>query len=157
MPKLVLFAVCRNAIVNPDDNTVSLICVLNGLTIPGGTAPTSTHGKPFAFDWAAISVWAREQQDLKESVYELRLRVQLPDDTFHGEANATFTMEQERQQTIIEGKVLPFWEQGEIKFVLEMRPKVKGARWQRHGVFPTLITHGPASQFRDEKAPVSPV
>jgi hypothetical protein len=146
MPKLVLFAACRNAVIDQEDNTVTLVCILNGLTVPGGIP----DGRSTAIDWGAVSVWAPDPSDLNDEIFELRVQVRLPDDSLHGEAIAPFTMTQDRFQSVIKGARLPLWQSGDINFVLCMRSITRETDWKQYGEFPTIVTHGPPRQTHED-------
>ena len=137
MPNLVLFAICRNAVVDQADNTVSLMCILNGLTVSGNI----TEGAATIIEWAAVCIWERTDEDSEDEVFEFRLRVKLPDGTHHGEALGSFALSQGRHQSIINGPNLPLWREGLIAFELELRSLSKNTEYKQWGTFPLLVSH----------------
>jgi hypothetical protein len=63
MPKLLLFAPCEKVVFSSEDNTVSLISVLQGFQAE--IAPPTPGGGPPALpiSWSVLSLWVREEGD----------------------------------------------------------------------------------------------
>jgi hypothetical protein len=85
MPELVLFGVCRSAIVDNEDHSVSLISLLSGFEINTEAYPDWTPTAPQAtvvipMEWAAVSLWKVLPEDISVS-FEQKVDIFFPDGT----------------------------------------------------------------------------
>ena len=80
MPRLLLFAPCERAIL-ADDNTVSLITILETLRLNFETKEEIPPDLAIPFAWHAISLWTRETEDKDGTFYHQKIQLLMPDGT----------------------------------------------------------------------------
>ena len=62
MPKLLIFAPCEKVIV-AQDNTVSMVTILEGLTVQVPKDKPAPPDASFPMKWAILTVWQRQEGD----------------------------------------------------------------------------------------------
>ena len=63
MPKLLVFAPCQRVITDAQDNTASLIALMETLTFAIPTEQQPEPEKGVAYAWTVFSLWLREPED----------------------------------------------------------------------------------------------
>jgi len=63
MPKLLTFAVCRQAIIERDDSSVSLIRLINNLTVNLQPSQVVAPDMTMPFEWNVVTAWMRLSGD----------------------------------------------------------------------------------------------
>jgi len=149
MPSILLFAPCQKAIINQEDKSVSLIGVINGLSmVPPISAVEPLSATTFApIGWAAVAVWLKVPGDDENTVFEQRLEVFGPN---AGESLATaqtpFRMTHRTHQIAMSGDAFPVGIPGEYNLVLSLRV-ISADEWREIARYPVEITHVvPASE-----------
>src|SRR3712207_1814456 len=78
MPTVKLFAPCMRAIISQEDNSVSLISLLQGVRIPvpqGAEVPANAVAP---FTWDVVTIWHTLPDDPRDRPFEQRVRVLSP-------------------------------------------------------------------------------
>lgn len=148
MPRLLLFAACRQVLLNGRDDTVSLVSLLERVSVQmdaDGNVPTVAD-----VTWEHLSIWEAEFGDTGQS-FEQRLEVVLPDRRVAAEARHTFAMEQHQLRVV--GSVAGFPSRTEGRHVvrLSIRNVLDPDTWLRVCEYPVTVQHLPAAE-----SPASP-
>ena len=82
MPRLLMFAPCQKAIIDQQDQSISMISILTGIKaqpLPDdqNRATPVPPNAAAPFKWAAVSVWLRQPDD-GDRTFEQRFAVHLP-------------------------------------------------------------------------------
>ena len=142
MVKLLLFAPCEKLIVNKDENTSSLITILETINIPA--LPTE-EGVPedsaVPFRWYACALWHAET-DEDYGPYEQRLKLITPDARELFEAVIPFVFGPPHRNHRITGfyPLFPIMPSGTAFVSLELRRVAENILdWQEIARFPIVI------------------
>src|SRR5437868_6596097 len=112
MPKLLLFLPCEKAIVNEQDNNLSVIEILDTVTVtvPGDFEVPQEAVAPL--QWAIVTVW-QITPEVSEKQYEQRTCVIHPDGQEILEAIGPIAVLQGKQRTIVRLTNYPVGQEGE--------------------------------------------
>lgn len=140
MPKLILFAPCQKVIVSAQDNTASLISIIETFTIAipeGADIPTDAV---MPMNWSIFSMWELSEGEEGKS-FEQRVDFLLPDGRNPLE-NATTTIDfqphSNRVRNVFEVKGFPIPPQGHSLLNLSVR-EMGQESWQEVASFPIFI------------------
>ena len=95
MPKLLCFLPCEKVIIDQNANTISMINVLEGISVP--KAPTPDAG--VLLTWSIVSVWEQTEGDARKT-YEQRTYLLLPDGKEKVDLITRFQFAQKRHRLI---------------------------------------------------------
>jgi hypothetical protein len=145
MPKLLLFAPCRKVLIDSDDNSLSLLEVMEvfGVTLLPNATPAPTDVLPLP--WGVITLWAQTPED-GGIEYEQRLQVIRPNGETFVEGTMSFTMTHRTQRNRIALSVIPVGQVGEYRLRLSLRRAGTNARWQTKAEYPLEVRHIPQAQ-----------
>jgi hypothetical protein len=139
MPRLILFAPCERVIVEEGSNAISLISVLQELTVGGrtGTPPPDAVGPQ---RWFVLSIWARDGDEPSSQRFEQSITLNGPDGKTFLEMRTTFEIAQKnhRNVALIEG--FPIGAAGRYHLNLKIRP-VGQNNWKDAAEYPIDLIH----------------
>jgi hypothetical protein len=138
MPRLLLFAPCERVIVEDGSNAISLISVLQELTVSGGTRTPPPHGL-VPQRWFVLSIWARDGDESSLQGFEQSVTLNGPDGKTFLEVRTNFEIAQKnhRNVALIEGfPVGP----GRYHLTLRIRP-VGQEDWKDAADYPIDLIH----------------
>lgn len=156
MPKLLIFAVSRQAILSQEDRAVSIISVLPGFTVqlqPGETVQADALSPVY---WGISACWLVESED-QGKMFEHRFQIIKPNGDIFPLAQHTSLAEQTRLNLVIQGTGFPTGQPGVHLVTLDMREADQGKEWHRFGEYPMEILHTEIPYAVQEEAPVAPI
>lgn len=136
MPKLLLFAPCERVIVEQGSNTVSLISVLQEITVGPAEKITSNTVAPTA--WYVLSMWHREESEPVTKQVQ-RLIVESPNGKTLVEVFTEFDMAKGSHRNIALIQGLPIGDTG--RYVLRLALKTDKGDWSEIATYPFTVKH----------------
>ncbi len=140
MPRLLLFAPCSKIIVSADDQTVTLVALVDGVNAPAGDAVA-------VLAWEHLTVWQTAPGDEGQQ-FEQRLEIVRPDRKVAAEVRQEFAMAARTLR--VRGSVAGFPSEieGEYALRLSVRNVLDGDAWERVMEYPVTVRHitGPAPE-----------
>lgn len=144
MPRLLLFAACERIIL-ADDNTVSLISLLEKMEMtahvaPGEPPPAGDAMSPFS--WNALATWTREDGDQDGVFFRQRVQLVMPDGSTPIQLESPLLFSEGRQLSRGMFKIqgFPFMRDGGIAVVkLLLRPVDSETEWQEMAAWPIQL------------------
>jgi hypothetical protein len=140
LPRLILFVPCERVILNQEDNNVSLITVLNEISIalPSDKIPSGSHA---AYRWTILAVWLREPGD-EQKRFEQSCELVMPDGQRAFRSRDVFSFEQRiHRQTLVVPAFPMSKTPGDCLLKLSVREDVEGKEWQGVAEYPILLKH----------------
>ncbi len=133
MPRLILFAPCRQIIVDADDQTVTLVALVDGVNAPAGASVADLV-------WEHLAVWQADANDAGET-FEQRLEIVRPDRRVAAEVRQEFAMQARTLR--VRGSVVgfPAEVEGEYTLRLSVRNVLDGDAWERVMEYPVAVRH----------------
>lgn len=139
MPKLLLFAPCERVIVEQGANTISLISVLQELTV---AVPSEVpQNAVSATRWYILSMWLREENE-QASEFKQRVVVEDPKGNLVVQINTDVEMSKESHRTIATVEGFPVGIPGRFVLRLSLRA-TESDMWQEIATYPILMKHAP--------------
>jgi hypothetical protein len=140
MPKPILFAPCERVLINKDDNNISLITVLQGVTVnvPGPSKiPLGGLTR-----WQVLTLWIREPSD-EGKRFEQSVELLLPDGNSYpqkGVQPTQFSMDKRilRHTFTVHGFPVPK-SPGECLLKLWLRDVSENGDWQQVAEYPLAL------------------
>lgn len=150
MPRLILFAACRQILINARDDTVTLVGLLERVRVNrlgDGAAPLVAD-----LPWEHLSVWQAEAGD-GDRKFEQRLDVVRPDRRVEAEIRQPFALQAGVLR--IMGTVAGFPSELTGEYVLRMSVRAvdEGDAWTRVSEYPVLVEHAPPDEAPELRAP----
>ena len=149
MPRLLFFLACERAVIGQEDNSLSLISVLNdvsaSLPFPPGEPIPANASLPFR--WYLVSGWKREP---KGSAFEQKVVFRAPDGEELLSANLFFDVGQDVIRGIVGFTGFPVSHPGECAASLYIR---SDEDWREVATFPITVKTTP---MPDSKTPREP-
>jgi len=144
MPKLLIFAACEKVIIAEDDKSVSLISLLNGLSVaiaPGTQIPANAQ---IPLRWSVVTLWQREPRDEGKS-YEQRAQLILPNSEISFSIPAEFQLSKPLQRNVVKVTGFPVSQAGQCVLKLSLREAGSDNQWREIADYPIQIEHTPES------------
>ena len=150
MPKLLLFAPCSKVIVSADDQTVTLVALVDGVNAPSGSSVAD-------LTWEHLAVWQAGSDDAGQT-FEQMLEIVRPDRTVAAEVRQEFAMHARTLR--VRGSVVGFPSEieGEYTLRLSVRNVLDGGVWARVTEYPVTVRHitGPTPEAPPQPEPSPP-
>lgn len=141
MPRLLLFAPFRQVIIDQATNNLSLISLMEAITLRPDPAVEIQQNAQVPIDWSLIAVWLREPNEENQQ-FEQRVTIFRPDGTDGGPAVTAFTMTHHTLR--VPGNAFGFPAlPGTYTFRLELRRLFEKAEaeWEYVAEFPLLLQY----------------
>ena len=136
MPKLIFFLPCEKAIINQDDNALSLINVMQGINVP--KPPTEDAG--VALLWCAVSLWQKTPDD-KDRTFEQRTTLSMPNGKEAAESLLKFSFsEKGNHRNIVKISGFPVGQSGTYTLNLFLR-ELGSEQWTEVANYQIVVTH----------------
>ncbi len=149
MPKILIFAPCEKVIISEDDNTTSLISLIEGFTIGIPEDVELPEDTSIPIRWHIMSIWEKVEGE-GEKRFEQRIELVLPSGKKAMDESTTIDFKPEptrfRQVTMIVG--FPVSSAGPAMLKLSFR-EVGQADWQAAAEYAIPITRLPATPKGD--------
>ena len=139
MPRLILFGMCKKAITDRDDFSVSMITLLHGLT--ANSEEPITPDAVIPFDWSIVTGWIKAPED-DGKTFEQRIQIHMPDGTQTGEAVIAFKISKRSHHNTTNGNAFPVGQIGEYHIQLWLREVAEGKEWEHISDYPFEVIHG---------------
>ena len=146
MPRLLLFAPCERALIDRATNSLSMIALIEGLTVelPESVNPPARALGPM--QWTIVTLWAAEPDPQR---YEQKVELFAPDGALVIESRLRFEMQANlghRNTANLNG--FPVGPPGQYDLVLSLRDDRDGSAFQELSRFPLQVTRprGPATR-----------
>ena len=149
MPRLQFFIPCDRVLVNKEDQDLSIIGVLDGLSIEIEDPKLPDNGKTLSLphNWTTIAQWRRVSGDEK-TAFQQRVQIVLPNGKLSGQSlSSTIFLTAPIAVLASRGTALPFIGSGTYLFRLSYRLGVykeqeKEKGWKTASEYPISITAG---------------
>jgi hypothetical protein len=150
MPRLILFAACQKAIWDAEEGAVSLIALVNGVTLRRSEVQQVLEAEKRGEDevvmgrqrWSAVAVWRAEDGDVGKT-FEQRIEIANPLGRVTGEAAGAFVFQNAAVVHTMRthGDGLPINVPGQCVFRLSLREVVEGGAWTVKSEYPLDINY----------------
>lgn len=141
MPRLLYFVACSKAITSQEDNSLSLIALLEGIeiTVVPGADPDESTKVPIS--WVAMVQWMRLLDDADRE-FEIRLQLIQPDGRIALEGTNVFSMEKQPMlRTPFNVAGFPVSQAGVSELHLSIREPAVAGDWVEVATYPIEIAH----------------
>lgn len=148
MPKLLLFAPCEKVIIAHDENTVSLITVLQTLQFAVEDVGGIPEKASAPIRWFVFSMWQATPEEIGKS-FEQRVELLLPDGTVGLKNDSTFTFAEGKpfHRMNIGFLKFPISKTGQCSLKLSLKNERKNT-WEEYARFPMEIQHRSIAEFQ---------
>lgn len=141
MPRLILFAACSRVIVDAEDETVTLVGLLERVSVlrdAEGRVPTVAD-----VNWQHIAIWQADDGD-EDRTYEQRVEVLRPDR--RQAAEVRHPLDLSRKMLRVYGAVAGFPSEVEGAYTIRLssRNALDDETWQKVAEYPVTVRHAPA-------------
>ena len=135
MPTLLLFAPCEKVIIAQDNNTVSLISILQDITlgVPAGVEVPEAVAVPMR--WYGFAMWQKQPED-EGKRYEMEFSLCAPDGTVLIAGTSQFEMNALSHRVSSELSYFPIKQSGLYAFKLYLREDKQGEEKKLIATFP---------------------
>jgi hypothetical protein len=143
LPKLLLFAPCERVIVDKQDNSTSLISLIEGLSVvmPNTEKIPPDAGSPM--QWHIVTLWLREPGD-ETKRYEQTCELVMPDGKISVPARTSFRLERRAHRITVRIRGFPISRTpGDCVLRLSLREDVEGSEWREIATYPINVKHLP--------------
>jgi hypothetical protein len=141
MPRPLIFAACDNVLIDRDDNSASLISLIEGVTVSiEGEIPEDAR---LPMRWFVFCLWHKEAGD-EGKRFEQNIRIISPSGKVGKENPFPVVMEKSNHRIKLAVQDLPIGEFGEWTLTLSLREADSG-EWKQVASYPFNITRGEVS------------
>lgn len=138
MPKLLLFAACEKVIIGQGDGSMSLIGLLQNITVVAPrkgeeSAAKATHG-----EWFMFSLWLQQPEDA-DVEYEQRCALIGPTGDLSIDLVTVFTVTKMFHRVSVQIPFIPVEPPGEYKIMTWLRRR-GDEKWADYGSCPFLVS-----------------
>ena len=140
MPKLLIFAVCREAIINAQDQSISAISILPGLTVPvpPGEPVSEDTIAPLFFGIAAY--WLVQPED-RGKWFEHRFQIVKPNGEIYPMSTIPLLADKGNVSVVLQGVGFPVGLVGVHLVTMDLREIEPDKEWIRLGEYPMEVFH----------------
>ncbi len=140
MPNILMFAPCDKVILSQEDNSPSLISILETVTINIPVAvtelPPETH---VPMRWSIFSLWRRTAED-EGKLYQQRTQLVLPNGEVATESLIDFRLMAGTQRNIVSIFGFPIAPPGQCSLKLSLREASQGDQWREIADYPINVS-----------------
>jgi hypothetical protein len=146
MPRLIFFLPCEKAIISQEDNTISLINVIQGINVP----KPSIEDAGAAVSWFAVSAWQMIPGDANKT-YEHRTNLRLPNGKETGESILRFDFSKTpHHRNIVRINGFPVGQAGIYTLNLFIR-ELGAEQWTQVADYQITVNHIVKGALKNEK------
>jgi len=141
MPRLLIFVPCQKVLISKEDNTLTIITVLQEMEVSVPAESPELPDKTTApLIWYAFCLWGNERDD-PETVYHQQFILEAPNGEKVREGPiAEFSMTTPSHRVYSRYPNFPIWLKGTYSLRLQLRRK-DAAEWRDIATFPIQIKH----------------
>jgi hypothetical protein len=147
MPKLLIFAPCERVIVDDIGKQVSMVSVLESLTVAFGVPEDAVVPLP----WMVLAFWRREEGE-EDKEFEERVQLVLPNKEIYAEDRVKFKMIKPNHRVRHSFFGIRVGMAGDNFIRLSVRPADNESEWQDVAEFPILVLHNVVEASTSEVA-----
>lgn len=141
MPSLLMFAPCDKVIISQEDNSPSLVSILEYITI---NIPAFGPNLPLIANlpirWQMFTLWRQVPED-RGKIYQQRTHLVLPDGQFKVDSTMEFRVVAPTQRNVVGIFGFPVLPPGQYPLRLSLREAGQLDGWENVAEFPLTITH----------------
>ena len=141
MLKLITFVPCEKIIINQDDNTVSLVSLMESIKtfIPESEASNLPENAVVPFNWCIYALWHRGSEETEK--YEERVELALPDGRIAFQSIQSFEMtpNHRHHRTTVNIRGFPVLPAGEYAIKLFLRKAGEENPWEEVAQYPIYV------------------
>lgn len=150
MPKLLAFLPCDRIIVDSNDNTATLMSIIEQLTIQKHPKRNDDESLIVPQVWSAFSMWLRTSED-EGKVYQVRIHSKHPNGTVtEGVVSEPFPIVARTHRAMFRFSGKWVDQPGEDIIVLSIREQGQDA-WNELAEYPILIEHAIEEDWMSEQ------
>jgi hypothetical protein len=138
MPKLLLFVPCEKVIIAQDSNTLSLITILQELTINVPPDVQIPENAQVPMNWCALSLWHQQSGD-EEKSYEQRVELCGPEGKVLTSATSQMKISSASHRVIAFFTGFPVGQFGQHTLKLYLREDKEGEERKEVASFPLTV------------------
>ena len=143
MPQILLFAPCRQAIVDRDNQSLSLIGIINGMNISVSSGEAIPDNAIAPVEWAIVSVWLLQPGE-ENKTFEQKIDLSFSDGKSFPSQTLLFKMVGRVHQVYAKSNAFPVGTPGDCTFTLfvrEVREEGPEQEWQKKAEYCIEIKH----------------
>jgi hypothetical protein len=152
MPKLILLAAAQRVIIDPEDNSASLIAMIEEITVPVPPSGLIEDMTAAGLPWALFALWQREPGD-EETAYEQRVRLIAPDKSVAFDQSLPFQMTKLRHRITFRGYGFPIRQEGVYTLEVSLRGALDKDRVVAQGEYAITVKHQVETEQSEIEAP----
>lgn len=141
MPRLLMFAPCDKVIISQEDNSPSLISILENININiPAFGPNFPRIANLPIRWHIFTLWSHVPEDARK-LFQQRTQLVLPDGQSKIEQTIEFRMVASTQRNVVGMFGFPVLPPGQYPLRLSLRESGQIDGWNDVAEFPVSITH----------------
>jgi len=143
MPNLLTFGVCRQAIIDRDNGSVSLINLVNTLTLLLDSAQDIPPDANSPIEWSVVTAWLRLDGDEGKTFLQRQLLISPDGKTVEaGAASFTFdpAIDSRIMTTVVKANSFPVGQSGIVTVKVDLREE-RNEQWETIANYPIEIKH----------------
>lgn len=151
MPDLILFAACSRVILDAQDDTLTLVGLLERVVVE----PDASGNVPAVADvtWQHVAIWQAAPGD-QELAYEQRIEVVRPDRRVAAEIRQALTLRDRALRVYGAVAGFPAELEGDYRLRLSLRVLPDDDAWQKITEYPVSVLHRPAAGLTETPQPL---
>jgi len=154
MPKLLMHLAASKIIVDANDNTLSIVSIIQEIHIARKPGADLTNAVT-PLDWSILTVWNREPDD-GQSVFEQRIELILPNGEAVAQGEVQFQMSERTHRITVRMQGVPASQAGECRVHLSLRCRETGDEVCPPVDYPILVKYVDADADDQESLHNSP-
>jgi hypothetical protein len=140
VPRLLLLAPCVKAIIDNQDNSLSLVEVIQGLKARVSQDEANDGKRTIPLLWSIVALWHFSEEEMGKT-YEQRTVIVTPTEKEPIETVGSFSVTARRHQSRIGVTGFPIDNPGVYTIKLYLREAGKDKRWKLSGEYPIDVEH----------------
>lgn len=158
MPTLLLFAACERVIIGQEDNSLSLVSVMTGVSaqLPFAMDQPIPENTAIPLRWYLVALWKNEPDEIGIP-FDQRVTLETSGGTelVHGEQKLETQLPLLRSINAM--TIFPVGTIGTLTAKIFLRGKSSGSEWLQYGTFPIDVQRGQAIDLLPPKIETSSV
>jgi hypothetical protein len=142
LPRLLLFAPCQKGIVDKNEGTVSMIGLVNGVTV-ASLSDAVEENAVLPYSWCAVSAWYKEEGD-EDASFEDLVELVTPNGNIVVRSVIPFSISARIHQNLHNSFGFPVGEPGVYTLRISIRRLPEESEWSIVSEYPIEVIHHPA-------------
>jgi hypothetical protein len=149
LPRLLLFAPCQKGIIDKNESTVSMISLINGVTV-ARLGEEIDENAVLPYSWCAVSAWFKEAED-EGANFEDLVELVSPDGNVLVRSMIPFTLPARIHQNLHNSFGFPAGRAGIYTLRLSIRRVPNENGWSVVSEYPIEVAHKSAEGLLEEE------